>query len=212
MPGVNQSQVRPEIGYTFASGLRSILRQDPDIIMVGEIRDKETASLAVQAALTGHLVLSTLHTNSATGVITRLIDMGVDPYLIAPTLLLAIGQRLVTKLCPGGGKEIPMTEAMKMIIDKDLEDLPAEFRNKISIPDHVYEASQTPGCPSGTKGRLAVFEILQVDTDIQNIILKNAGETAIYDTARKKGMLTMREDALLKTFEGKIPFVEINKL
>ncbi len=211
MPGVNQSQVQPEIGYTFASGLRSILRQDPDIIMVGEIRDKETASLAVQAALTGHLVFSTLHTNSSVGVITRLIDMGVDPYLIAPTLLLAIGQRLVTKLCPGG-KEIPVTEAMKMIIDKEFEDLPAEFRQKILIPDHVYEAVQTPECPSGIKGRLAVFEMLQIDGDIQNSILKNAGETAIYEMARKKGMLTMREDAMLKAFEGKIPFVEVNKL
>ncbi len=212
MPGVNQSQVRPEIGYTFASGLRSILRQDPDIIMVGEIRDKETASLAVQAALTGHLVFSTLHTNSATGVITRLIDMGVDPYLIAPTLLLAIGQRLVTKLCPGGGKEIPVTEAMKMIIDKDFADLPDEFLKKINIPDHVYEAAQTTECPSGVRGRLAVFEMLQIDADVQSIILKNAGETAIYDMARKKGMLTMREDAMLKAFEGKIPFVEVNKL
>lgn len=212
MPGVSQSQVRPEIGYTFASGLRSILRQDPDIIMVGEIRDKETAQLAVQAALTGHLVLSTLHTNSATGVVTRLIDMGVDPYLIAPTLLLSIGQRLVTKLCPGGGKEIPVTEAMRMIIDKEFEDLPSEFRNTIPIPDHVYEAAQTPDCPSGIRGRLAVFEMLQVDGDIQNIILKNAGETAIYDMARKKGMLTMREDAMLKAFEGRIPFVEVNKL
>ena len=211
MPGVNQSQVQPEIGYTFASGLRSILRQDPDIIMVGEIRDKETAQLAVQAALTGHLVFSTLHTNSATGVVTRLIDMGVDPYLIAPTLLLVIGQRLVTKLCPGG-KEIPLTEAMKMIINKGFEDLPEEFRKKIPIPDHVYEAVQTPECPSGIRGRLAVFEMLQVDGDIQNIILKNSGETAIYNTARKKGMLTMREDAMLKAFEGKIPFVEVNKL
>lgn len=212
MPGVSQSQVRPEIGYTFASGLRSILRQDPDIIMVGEIRDKETAQLAVQAALTGHLVFSTLHTNSATGVITRLIDMGVDPYLIAPTLLLAIGQRLVTKLCPGGGKEIPVTEAMRMMIDKDFEDLPEEFRKNIPIPDHVYEATPTPECPSGVKGRLAVFEMLQVDGDIQKIILKNAGETEISNMARKKGMLTMREDALLKAFEGKIPFVEVNKL
>lgn len=212
MSGVNQSQVRPEIGYTFASGLRSILRQDPDIIMVGEIRDKETAQLAVQAALTGHLVFSTLHTNSSTGVITRLIDMGVDPYLIAPTLLLSIGQRLVTKLCPGGGKETPVTEAMRMILDKEFEDLPPEFRKKITIPDHVYESAPTPECPSGIKGRLAVFEMLQIDADIQNIILKNAGETAIYDMARKKGMITMREDAILKAFEGRIPFVEVNKL
>ena len=212
MSGVSQSQVRPEIGYTFASGLRSILRQDPDIIMVGEIRDKETAQLAVQAALTGHLVFSTLHTNSAVGVVTRLIDMGVDPFLLAPTLLLMIGQRLVTKLCPGGGKEVPITEPMKMMIDKQFENLHDEFRNKITIPDHVYDSAPTPECPSGTKGRLAVFEMLQVDADIQNIILKNGGETEIFDMARSKGMLTMREDAMLKAFEGKIPFVEVNKL
>jgi type IV pilus assembly protein PilB len=212
MPGVSQSQVRPEIGYTFANGLRSILRQDPDIIMVGEIRDKETAQLAVQAALTGHLVLSTLHTNNAVGAVTRLIDMGVDPYLIAPTLLLSIGQRLVTKLCPGGGKEIPVTEAMRTIINKDFEDLPEDFRNKIIIPDHVYEAVETTDCPSGVKGRIAVFEVLRIDAGIQSDILKNAEEAKIYSAARKNGMLTMREDAMLKSFERKIPFAEVNKL
>ncbi len=212
MPGVNQSQVRPEIGYTFASGLRSILRQDPDIIMVGEIRDKETAQLAVQAALTGHLVLSTLHTNTSTGVITRLIDMGVDPYLIAPTLLLAIGQRLVVQLCPGGGKSIPLTEPMRMIIEKDFEDLPDEYKKQIQIPENVYEAVPTPECASGTRGRTAVFELLKIDTDIQQIILKNPIEPDIYKMARSKGMLTMKEDAMLKAFAGKIPFVEVNKL
>lgn len=212
MPGVNQSQVRPEIDYTFASGLRSILRQDPDIIMVGEIRDKETAQLAVQAALTGHLVFSTLHTNTAAGVIPRLIDMGVDPYLIAPTLLLAIGQRLVTKLCPGAGKSIPLSESMRMIIDKDFEDFPEQYRKNIQIPDHIYEASSTSECPSGIRGRLAVFELLKIDQDIQQVILKNPSEPDVYKAAREKGMLTIREDAMLKAFSGLIPFVEVNKL
>src|ERR1035437_5482174 len=113
IPGVAQSQVRPEIGYTFASGLRSILRQDPDVIMVGEIRDKETAVLAVQAALTGHLVFSTIHTNTATGAIPRLIDMGVDPFLIAPTLIAVVGQRLVRRLCPDAAKPFPISDSLK---------------------------------------------------------------------------------------------------
>ncbi|MBI2120069.1 MAG: type II/IV secretion system protein [Parcubacteria group bacterium] len=212
MPGVNQSQVRPEIDYTFASGLRSILRQDPDIIMVGEIRDKETAQLAVQAALTGHLVFSTLHTNTATGVIPRLIDMGVDPYLIAPTLLLAIGQRLVTKLCPGAGKSIPLSDSLRMLIEKDLADLSEVHKKNIPIPDAVYEATPTSDCPSGTRGRLAVFELLKIDQDLQQIILKNPTEPDVYKVARSKGMLTMKEDAMLKAFNGLIPFVEVNKL
>jgi len=129
--GVSQSSINADIGYTFASGLRTILRQDPDIIMVGEIRDKETAQLAVQAALTGHLVLSTIHTNSATGVIPRLIDMGVDPYLIAPTLKLAIGQRLVQKICKGTGRELPLEGSVRKIIDSEFEDLPLEYRKDI---------------------------------------------------------------------------------
>ena len=128
--GVNQSQVRPEIGYDFASGLRTILRQDPDIIMVGEIRDKETAAMAIHAALTGHLVLSTLHTNNAAGVVPRLIDMGVDPYLIAPTLLMVIGQRLVRKLCPDSRKEVVLEGAFKEIAQNELKNMPDEARKK----------------------------------------------------------------------------------
>ncbi len=212
MPGVSQSQVQPEIGYTFASGLRSILRQDPDIIMVGEIRDKETAQLAVQAALTGHLVLSTLHTNTSTGVVTRLVDMGVDPYLIAPTLILAIGQRLVPKMCPTGKKEIPMTEAMKAIVEKELSDLPEQYRKPIVIPEHVYEAGPSSDCPSGKKGRIAVFELFNIDLDIQSVILKSSNEMDLYKAARKKGMITLKEDAIIKAFNGDIEYMEVNAL
>jgi type II secretory ATPase GspE/PulE/Tfp pilus assembly ATPase PilB-like protein len=122
--GVNQSQVMPEIGYTFASGLRSILRQDPDVILVGEIRDKETAKLAIQAALTGHLVLSTLHTNNSAGVIPRLIDMEVDPFLIAPTLVLAMAQRLAKSTCEDSRQEVPMDEATRVMINEQFKDLP----------------------------------------------------------------------------------------
>ena len=212
IPGVNQSQVRPEIGYTFANGLRSILRQDPDIIMVGEIRDKETAQLAVQAALTGHLVFSTLHTNNAAGVIPRLIDMEVDPYLIAPTLILAMGQRLLRTMCPESKSPIPLTESMRMMIDKELSDLPAAVRNRIVIPDNVYEAIPSPTCPSGTKGRTPVFEFLEMDRDLEHIVLTNPVEQAVSEVARAKGMLTMKDDALLKAFQGVIPFEEINNI
>lgn len=212
IPGVNQSQVRPEIGYTFANGLRSILRQDPDIIMVGEIRDKETAQLAVQAALTGHLVFSTLHTNTAAGVIPRLLDMEVDPYLIAPTLVLAVGQRLLRRLCPDARKEVPMSESIRLMIDKQFSDLPEAVRKNISIPDHIYDAGSSPSCPGGTKGRIGVYEFLRMDRELEHVILTNPVEPAVYEAARKKGMLTMKDDALMKAFRGVIPFEEVNNI
>lgn len=212
MEGVSQSQIRPEIGYTFASGLRTTLRQDPDIIMVGEIRDKETAQLAVQAALTGHLVFSTLHTNNAAGVIPRLIDMGVDPYLIAPTLILAIAQRLVGLLGPGAGKLVPVEGSIKKIIDKQFEDLPEEFKKDIPFSNEIYQISPTPEYPRGTKGRTAVFEVFKMDKEIENVILKSPTELEISKILRKKGMLTMKEDAMIKAFNKIIPFEEVNKL
>ncbi len=212
MEGVSQSQVRPEIGYTFASGLRTTLRQDPDVIMVGEIRDRETAQLAVQAALTGHLVFSTLHTNNAAGVIPRLIDMGVDPYLIAPTLIMAIAQRLVGLLCPGAGKLVPVEGSLKKIIDKQFEDLPEEYKKDIPFSNEVYEIAPTPECPRGTKGRTSVLEVFKMDKDIENVILKSPTELEISKILRKKGMLTMKEDAMIKAFQKIIPFEEVNKL
>ncbi len=212
MDGVSQSQVHPEIGYTFAAGLRTTLRQDPDIIMVGEIRDKETAQLAVQAALTGHLVFSTLHTNNAAGVIPRLIDMGVDPYLIAPTLILAIAQRLVSTLPPGAGKPMPVEGSIKMMIDKQFSDLPEQYKKVVPFSDTVYGINPTPDCPKGTRGRMAVFEAFKMDKEIENVILKSATELEINRLLRQKGMLTMKEDAMIKAFERKIPFEEVNKL
>lgn len=212
MDGVSQSQVHPEIGYTFASGLRTTLRQDPDIIMVGEIRDKETAQLAVQAALTGHLVFSTLHTNNSAGVIPRLIDMGVDPYLIAPTLILAIAQRLVSTFPPGAGKPIPVEGSIKMMIDRQFSDLPEQYKKEIPFSDTVYGIEPTPDCPKGTRGRMAIFEIFKMDKEIENVILKSPTELEISRLLRQKGMITMKEDAMLKAFEKKIPFEEVNKL
>ncbi len=212
IPGVSQSQVRPEIGYTFASGLRSILRQDPDVIMVGEIRDNETAVLAVQAALTGHLVFSTIHTNTATGAIPRLIDMGVDPFLIAPTLVAVIGQRLVQKLCDGAGKPFPITASMKAFLEREFEDLPAEYKKKLPPFENFYRASPTTECPNGTRGRTAVFEILNMEKSIEQVVLKEPVEETIYTAARANGMLTMHEDAIIKALQGKIPFEEVNTL
>lgn len=207
--GINQSQVAPEIGYTFASGLRSILRQDPDVIMVGEIRDKETAELAIQAALTGHLVFSTLHTNSAVGAIPRLIDMGIDPYLIAPTLALCMAQRLARKIYPDSKKKIPMDDATKIMIEKHFSDLPEEFKAKISLGDSIYEAVPSPECPSGMLGRVPVYEMFKIDKEMQEVILRKPQEQEIYKLARSRGMLSIREDAIIKSTQGLIPFKEI---
>ena len=212
IPGVSQSQVRPEIDYTFASGLRSILRQDPDVIMVGEIRDKETAVLAVQAALTGHLVFSTIHTNTAVGAIPRLIDMGVDPFLIAPTLVAVIGQRLVRKLCPGSGKSFPIKDSVKLFLEREFADLPNEHRLALPPFKEFYHASPTAECPNGTRGRTAVFEILRMNKELEQVVLKEPVDEKIYAVARSLGMLTMREDAIVKALQGEIPFEEINTL
>lgn len=210
--GVSQSQVRPEIGYTFAAGLRSILRQDPDIIMVGEIRDKETAQLAIQAALTGHLVFSTIHTNTAAGVIPRLVDMGVDPYLIAPTLIAAVGQRLVRRLCPGAGKPFPITESLEEMLNKQFSDLPEDHKKNLPKFESFYTANPTTDCPNGTRGRLAVFEFLRMDKDLEHVVLTDPVEEKVYAAARAKGMFTMREDAIMKALAGEIPFEEVNTL
>lgn len=208
--GVSQSQVRPEIGYTFANGLRAALRQDPDVILVGEIRDKETAQLAIQAALTGHLVLSTIHTNNAIGVIPRLIDMGIDPYLIAPTLKLAIAQRLSRRLCPNSGKPEPVNESMRIMFNKEFETLPARYRDRVPEMKEVYHPEPTPNCASGTKGRIAVTEVLEINQKIQSLILESASEEAIYDEARQHGFMSMKEDAIIKALHKLIPYEEIN--
>lgn len=212
LDGANQSQVRPEIDYDFANGLRSILRQDPDVIMVGEIRDGETARLAIQAALTGHLVLSTLHTNNAVGVIPRLIDMGVDPFLIPSTLILAIAQRLVRKLCPDSKKPLAVKDSVKETIEKELLGIPDILKSKIKIPKEIYESMPSATCPRGTMGRTAVFEVIKMTPELEKIILSEASETAIETEARRQGMFTMREDGVLKILDGTIGFSELNEV
>ncbi len=210
--GVSQSQMRPEIGYTFANGLRTALRQDPDVIMVGEIRDKETAQLAIQAALTGHLVLSTIHTNNAAGVIPRLIDMGVDPYLIAPTLQLALAQRLVRRICPNSGRKVAIEGSIKTMIDAEFSTLADKYKKIIPKTDYVLYAEPTTECSNGTKGRVAVMEAIEITDEIQRLILTDADEDAILAVARKNGFMTMKEDAIIKAFQYSIPFEEISTL
>jgi type IV pilus assembly protein PilB len=210
--GMNQSQVFPDIGYTFASGLRSILRQDPDVIMVGEIRDGETASLAIQAALTGHLVFSTIHTNTAIGVVTRLLDMGIEPYLIAPVLITALGQRLSRRIAEGCAEQMEMTLSLKEMVQKQFEDLPDEYKDAFKIDRPLFETKPNAEYPTGIKGRVPVFEVLSIDDEIEEAILRSKGEEEIRKLARKKGMTSLKEDAMLKCMEGKIPFTELAEL
>jgi type IV pilus assembly protein PilB len=212
IPGVSQSQVRPEIGYSFANGLRTTLRQDPNIIMVGEIRDSETANLAVQAALTGHLVLSTIHTNNAIGIVPRLLDMGVEPYLIPPVLILGMAQRLVKTLCPGGGKKITVDGSMEEMLKGQFASLPKEYQKDIPPLKEVYRMDPTPECPSGTRGRVAVFEMFDMNSELERAILERKSEEDLVAIVRKNGMLTMKEDAIIKSAQGTVPFEEVNTL
>lgn len=210
MEGVNQSQIHPEIGYDFATGLRHILRQDPDIIMVGEIRDKETAKLAIHAALTGHLVLSTLHTNNAVGVIPRLLDMGVDPFLLSPTLIMAIGQRLVRKLCTDSRKKAKIAGKVKEIIAKEIASMPASVQTEIKdLPAEIYQAEPSSTCPKGTRGRVGVFEVLSMTPELEKIILSGPSESKIQEEAKRQGMITMRQDGIMKTLKGDISLEEL---
>lgn len=212
IPGVSQSQVRPEIGYTFANGLRTTLRQDPNIIMVGEIRDSETANLAVQAALTGHLVLSTIHTNNSVGIVPRLLDMGVEPYLIPPVLILGVAQRLVQTLCEGGGKKVKVDESTRAMLEKEFEDVPPEYKKDIPDLSEVYKLDPTADCPSGTHGRIACFEVFDMNPELERAILAGKPEEEMFAIVRKRGMLTMKEDAIIKSAKGIVPFEEVNTL
>lgn len=211
VPGVNQSQMRPEIGYDFATGLRHVVRQDPDIIMVGEIRDKETAALAIHAALTGHLVLSTIHTNTATGVIPRLIDMDIDPYLIPPTLILAMGQRLTRKLCPDSRKKMKLAGKIKEMMTKEIDAMPTLLRDEVkkTMPGEIYQAEVSAACPKGTRGRIGIFEALSMTPELEKIILSGTSETKLIEEARRQGMITMRQDGILKVMKGVIGLEEL---
>ena len=227
MDGVNQIQVNAEVGLTFASGLRSILRQDPDIVMVGEIRDNETANLAIQAALTGHLVFSTLHTNSAAGVLPRLLDMGVEPFLIASTVNTIIGQRLVRRVArrrdiyqsspletqairESVGGLLPQTREQVAQYAQDLgyESLPLATQASFALA----KGKDTPQTPRGYAGRAGLYEVMDITEEIQNLIVKRATSAEIQRVAIQQGMITMRQDGYLKALNGITTIEEVNRV
>jgi len=217
IPRINQTQVKPDIGFTFANGLRSLVRQDPDIIMVGEIRDNETASLAVNAALTGHLVLSTLHTNSAAGAVPRLLDMEVEPFLMASTVNVIIAQRLVRTLCSGKEKYFLSGQQLERLSKEVDLDRVADFLAKEKITGKISDWSKVPfykpsldkDCPEGYKGRVGAHEILRVSEGIRNLIMANATSDDIEKQAKKEGMMTMLEDGIVKCVQGITTIEEI---
>lgn len=210
--GVNQSQVRPEINYTFASGLRHILRQDPDVIMVGEIRDEETAELAIHAALTGHIVLSTLHTNDAMGVIPRLIDMGVGAFLLPTSLNLAIAQRLVRRLCEKCKKEIEPPKEILEVIEREWENM-SPVQKKNLVWKKPYQVCRPVGCKfcggKGVKGRIAIYEMLAMTPQLEQIIIQGPTEGKIKEEAQRQGMVTMKQDGISKALAGFVSFEEM---
>lgn len=225
--GVNQIQVNADVGLTFASGLRSILRQDPDVVMVGEIRDKETAELAVQASLTGHLVFSTLHTNSAAGILPRLLDMNIEPFLIASTVHTVIGQRLVRRIGPNKetyqsdkveteaikatvGHLLPAKEEDRAKVAKDLgyETLPLRDQKAYTLT----KGKDSPGAPNGYKGRMGIYEVFHVTDKVQELILKRATSAEIQKVAQEQGMITMRQDGYLKALAGYTTLTEVNRV
>ncbi|MDP2629308.1 MAG: ATPase, T2SS/T4P/T4SS family [Candidatus Harrisonbacteria bacterium] len=206
MDGINQSQVKPEIRYTFASGLRQILRQDPDVIMVGEIRDKETAELAVHAALTGHIMLSTLHTNNSIGVIPRLVDMGVDSFLLPAALNLMVAQRLVSRLCQKCKKEEKASEQLSKIIDSQL---PEALRAKYKKPYAVYRPGSCKECQNGITGRVALFEMFEMTPQLSQIISEGISETKISAEAKRQGMVSLRQDGIVKALDGLVSIEEV---
>ncbi|MEX0931516.1 MAG: ATPase, T2SS/T4P/T4SS family [Candidatus Paceibacterota bacterium] len=217
MKRVNQTQVKPEIGFTFSQGLRSLLRQDPDIIMVGEIRDGETSALAVNAALTGHLVLSTLHTNSAAGAIPRLIDMKVEPFLLVSTLKVIIGQRLIRKLCEAKEK-YTMTKDEVEVLGKsvDLDNVLRHLKEEKIVAKGAsweeipfFRPKASADCPDGYKGRVGIYEVLKITPTIRELVMAGATADKIEDQAKKEGMMTMIEDGIFKAVQGETTVEEV---
>ncbi|MEI7810002.1 MAG: GspE/PulE family protein [bacterium] len=219
LDGITQTQTNDEKGYTFLEGLRSALRQDPDVVMVGEIRDAETAKIAIESALTGHMVFSTLHTNNAAGVIPRLIDLEVNPKIMVSALSLSIAQRLVRKLCPVCKKEkIPTEEeakTMKMVIDTIKEE-GKDLRNYNIDPNATFKLYEAVGCDkcnmTGYKGRLGIFEAIKTDEAIEKIIPQNPSEREIKRIAKTQGILSMRQDGMVKIINGITSYDEVQSV
>jgi type IV pilus assembly protein PilB len=211
LPGINQSQVRPDINYTFSTGLRSILRQDPDVIMVGEIRDGETAGLAVQSALTGHIVFSTLHTNDSPGAIPRLIDMGVEPFLLSASLQIVIAQRLVRKLCVDCKQEISFSIQEQQYIKDALSTLDESYINSIykGSFDKGYQPVGCSKCSNGFKGRMAIFEVVPMTEDLRAIIEKNIGGDEIINYLNHNNYVSLKQDGIFKVLMGHLALTEL---
>lgn len=209
--GVNQSQIKPEIGLTFASGLRSILRQDPNIVMVGEIRDEETAELAVHAALTGHLVFSTLHTNNSVGAVPRLMNMGIEQFLLSASVNLIMAQRLVRKLCQKCKKEQPITEIIKKEIDNALKGAPKEYLDGIDVKHlKIYQPVGCSECGNiGYKGRFGIYEALPMMNELLDVIFSKQPAHVIYEAAAKYGFVSMKQDGIIKVLRGETTMDEI---
>lgn len=213
--GVNQSQIHEEIGYTFAAGLRHILRQDPDVIMVGEIRDRETAALATQAALTGHIVLSTLHTNDAIGVVPRLIDMGVEKYLLPSTLNVAAAQRLLRRLCQDCKLQVKANQAEATIIETALKDMPISYQKDFLSKDgyNICKPNLENPCKQcggkAFKGRIGIFEMLEMTPEFEKIILGTISDGAMREEAKRQEMVTMFQDGILKVLKGVVSLEEL---
>jgi type IV pilus assembly protein PilB len=209
--GVNQSQINPDIGMTFAAGLRSILRQDPNIVMVGEVRDKETAELAVQAALTGHLVFSTLHTNNAVGSIPRLIDMGMEPFLLTASINVVGAQRLVRKVCQDCKKEVPMSKALEEEIRASLPGIPDEYFD--AIDKNNLKNYKGDGCEkcghTGYTGRMGIYEVLPMTAEIQDLVAEKASARKIFEQAQKLGMISLKQDGIIKVLRGDTTMDEV---
>ncbi len=213
LEGIEQTQVNPEAGYTFASGLRSILRQDPDIVLIGEIRDLETAEIAMHSALTGHLVFSTLHTNDASGAIPRLLDLGVKSQIAAPALNIVIAQRLVRRLCKLCKEPVEITEEMREKIEKFLDKLPKRVDKKSFKKFQIFKPKGCEECNfSGYKGRLAIFELLMVNDKLKELISKEPVETEIKKLAAEEGMVTLNQDGILKILRGITTSEEVERV
>lgn len=213
LEGVEQTQVDAEAGYTFANGLRAVVRQDPDIVLVGEIRDLETADIALQASLTGHLVLSTLHTNDAAGAVPRLVNLGVKTVSIGPATNLVIAQRLIRKLCPDCKSPAASTPELKEKIKKFFAALPARVDRSIFQDIKIYTAVGCDKCNSfGYKGRIGIFEFLEGGPKFEDVILKEASESALKRLADEQGMVTMQQDGILKTIKGETSFDEVESV
>lgn len=203
LPGINQAQVKPSIGFTFAEGLRSVLRQDPNIIMVGEVRDLETAAMATHAALTGHLVLSTLHTNDASGALPRLINMGVEPFLITSSINAVIGQRLVRKVCENCREKVEIPPAVKTFVKKQLSEVPSGQLKNLDLEQLTfYHGKGCPNCTNGYRGRIGIFEVLAMSEKIEELAVKKAPASEIKRAAIEAGMITMTQDGLIKALKG----------